>query len=286
MKNKKALWIACAFLAVLLLGIAAAGWFSGSAGQRYSGEADAPYPYAWVEKRDGTVLLSLNAGESADGVWSAEAPGGTAEISLAAAKDGGTSALLKPRAAGREALLFRLHGGGALLAETVLTVEARETEGGRLALAVISHRQQAVQSRTDGGGARGCPFTASAAETGALLLHISDPDMAELYAADKPLFSGEAEEPPRWIAASSDALTARPDLCAADETGVTFLIASVADGEARIAVSCKAADVTYLFSVAARNGTVRLTDYSESAYIPAHSAVGGDAAPPLPAPAG
>lgn len=177
MKNKKALWIACAFLAVLLLGIAATGWFSGSAGQRYSGEADAPYPYAWVEKRDGTILLSLNAGESADGVWSAEAPGGTAEISLAAAKDGGTSALLKPRAAGREALLFRLHGGGALLAETVLTVEARETEGGRLALAVISHRQQAVQSRTDGGGARGCPFTASAAETGALLLHISDPDM-------------------------------------------------------------------------------------------------------------
>jgi len=67
MNNKKPLLITlAAFFAILLLIIMTALLLRGRGGQRVD---DAPYPYQWTERSDGSVRLTLDGGAVKEGVW-------------------------------------------------------------------------------------------------------------------------------------------------------------------------------------------------------------------------
>lgn len=242
MKRYKALMLALAAFASILLLTAAAAVLLGSGG--WQGAKNAAYPYTWKETTDGALALRLDVGARSDAAWSVADGSGMTSVSFGDTRRGTTSATLTPLGDGREELRFLLRAGDETLAETLLTVE---TSGG--ALRIASHRQRVMQTAASG-GERGCPFTLCSDGDGGLLLHIED----------------AASELGRWSASDDGANAAEVILAAEEETGVTFLLLPVEDGDAVVTVCSEAADVSFAFSLTVREDSVLLTDYSETAY--------------------
>lgn len=256
MNNKKPLLITlAAFFAILLLIIMTALLLRGRGGQRVD---DAPYPYQWTERSDGSVRLTLDGGAVKEGVWIANDPGDdVVNAKLGETKRGKATVTLTPAAEGRTERSFALINGEERLAEVRLAVETLQKDN-RLAVTVIDHSEQARQSRVSGGDAAH-PYTACADDTGDLVLHIADAGAA---AAE------ESDQPERWTAASSDELIASILELRTVEDGVEVRVATHVSGDAEVTVSGEEAGVTYMFAVTSDSGALRLRDCIWSAYEP------------------
>ncbi len=252
MKNRKPLLLTLAvFAGVMLLVVAAALFWRGRGGARYR-NGNVPYPYEWAERQNGSVLLKLDGSTAPEGVWSASgASGDVVSVAACETKKGKASVTLLPASAGCEALTFTLRSGEERLAEMELTVETTERNGS-LAVTVIDHGERAWQNAVNGGDEKH-PYTARTDEYGSLVLHIAD--------------AGESEAE-RWSATSSDDLIASVLDLQTTEDGIDAYLDTHVDGSAEITVSGEAANLTYVFTVTAESGALRLKDSKWSEYVP------------------
>lgn len=258
MKNKKALLITAAvFLGILLL-IAASVLLLRSRGERRVRNDEAPYPYQWTEKLDGSVRLTLDGSAVQESVWTADRAGDdVAAVALRETGRGKAAVVLTPVSEGRTVLSFTLTSGDERLAAVRLTVETQR-KGDRLAVTVIDHSEQAGQ-RPVSGGSEEHPYTAYTDGDGYLVIHIAD---AGVQSED------ETVPPERWTAASSDELIASIAELRTVEDGVEVRLSTHVSGGAEVTVSGEEAYVTYVFAVASENDTLRLNDCTWSAFVP------------------
>ena len=256
MKNKKPLLITLAvFCATLLLITVTALLLRGRGGAGFRND-DAPYPYQWTERPDGTVRLTLDGSAVPEGVWTAGDPGDdVAAAELGETKRGKATATLTPAAEGRAELSFVLMNGEEQLAEVRLAIETLQKANG-LAVTVIDHSEQARQART-GGGNEEYPYTVYTDDSGDLVIHIAD---AGIPSED----DGSMYD--RWTAASSDELIASIIELRTVEDGVEARLTTHVSGEAEVTISGEEADMTYVFAVTSDSGTLRLKNCTWSAY--------------------
>ena len=80
MKRYKALMLALAAFASILLLTAAAAVLLGSGG--WQGAKDAAYPYTWKETTDGALALRLDMGARSDAAWSVADGSGMTSVSF------------------------------------------------------------------------------------------------------------------------------------------------------------------------------------------------------------
>lgn len=258
MKNKKALLITAAvFLGILLL-IAASVLLLRSRGERRVRNDEAPYPYQWTEKLDGSVRLTLDGSAVQESVWTADRAGDdVAAVALRETGRGKAAVVLTPVSEGRTVLSFTLTSGDERLAAVRLTVETQR-KGDRLAVTVIDHSEQAGQ-RPVSGGSEEHPYTAYTDGDGYLVIHIADADAQS---------EDETVPPERWTAASSDELIASIMELRTVEDGVEVRLSTHVSGGAEVTVSGEEADVTYVFAVASENDMLRLNNCTWSAFVP------------------
>ena len=255
MKNKKPLLITLAsFCVILLLIIVTALFLRGHGGQR----VDAPYPYRWAERADGSVRLTLDGSSVKEGVWTAGDSGAdVVNAELGETRRGKATVALTPAAEGRTELSFVLMNGEERLAEVRLAVETLQKDG-RLAVTVIDHSEQARQSRVSGGDAEH-PYTAYADDYGDLVLHIADAGMPS---------EDDVSQQERWTAASSDELIASIIELRMAEDGVEARLSTHVNGDAEVTISSEEAGVTYVFAVTSDSGALRLRDCTWSEFEP------------------
>lgn len=258
MKNKKPLLITLAvFCAIVLLIPVTMQLLRGHAGAGFRND-DAPYPYRWAERADGSVRLTLDGSAVQDGVWTAgDAGADVAVAELGETRRGKATATLTPAAEGRTELSFVLLNGEEQMAEVRLAVETLQKDG-KLAVTVIDHSEQARQGRVSGGNEE-YPYTAYADDSGNLVIHIADAGMPS---------EDDASLPERWTAASSDELIASIIELRTVEDGMEARLTTHVNGEARLTISGEEADVTYVFVVTADSGALRLKDCTWSEYVP------------------
>ena len=256
MKNKKPLLITLAvFCATLLLITVTALLLRGRGGAGFRND-DAPYPYQWTERSDGTVRLTLDGSSLPEGVWTAGDPGDdVAAAELGETKRGKATATLTPAAEGRAELSFVLMNGEEQLAEVRLAIETLQKANG-LAVTVIDHSEQARQARI-GGGNEEYPYTVYTDDSGDLVIHIADAGMPS--EDDGSMYD-------RWTAASSDELIASIIELRTVEDGVEARLTTHVSGEAEVTISGEEADMTYVFAVTSDSGTLRLKNCTWSAY--------------------
>lgn len=255
MNNKKPLWITLAvFCGVLLLIVVTAQLLRGHGGASVRND-DAPYPYQWTERRDGSVRLALDGSSAQEGVWTADGGDDVATVELGETKRGKATATLAPASEGRTELTFVLTSGEARLAEVRLAVETLQKDG-QLAVTVLSHSEQARQETVSGGDGEH-PYTAYTDDYGDLVIHIAD---AGIQSADEPSA--------RWTAASSDELIASVVELNAAEDGVEIRLSTLVNGEAQLTVSSEEAGVTYTFTLTSDSGALRLGECTWSDYVP------------------
>ena len=258
MKNEKPLLITLAVFCAILLLIAATALLLRSHGGAGFRNDDAPYPYQWTERSDGTVRLTLDGSAVPEGVWTAGDPGGdVAAAELGETRRGKATATLTPAAEGRAELSFVLMNGEEQLAEVRLAVETLQKDN-LLAVTVIDHGEQARQARI-GGGNEEYPYTVYTDDSGGLVIHIADAGAA---AAEEP------DAPERWTAASSEELIASILELRTVEDGVEVRLTTHVSGEAEVTVSGEEADVTYVFALTSDSGALRLRDCSWSEFVP------------------
>ena len=256
MKNKKPLLITLAvFCATLLLITVTALLLRGRGGAGFRND-DAPYPYQWTERSDGTVRLTLDGSSLPEGVWTSGDPGDdVAAAELGETKRGKATATLTPAAEGRAELSFVLMNGEEQLAEVRLAIETLQKANG-LAVTVIDHSEQARQARI-GGGNEEYPYTVYTDDSGDLVIHIADAGMPS--EDDGSMYD-------RWTAASSDELIASIIELRTVEDGVEARLTTHVSGEAEVTISGEEADMTYVFAVTSDSGTLRLKNCTWSAY--------------------
>ena len=107
-KSKKPLFITLAALAgIIIATVAVTLILRGRGGTRFTGNADAPYPYSWTERDNGTIALTLGTGGASDSAWSLEsAEGSAAAVRVGKTQGGKTDVTVKPAAGGRAAILL------------------------------------------------------------------------------------------------------------------------------------------------------------------------------------
>ena len=258
MNNKKPLWITLAvFCGVLLLIVVTAQLLRGHGGAGVRND-DAPYPYQWTERHDGSVRLTLDGGSAQEGVWTVSGGDDVATVELGETRRGKATATLAPVSEGRTELTFVLTSGEARLAEVRLAVETLQKDG-QLAVTVLSHSEQARQETVSGGDGEH-PYTAYTDDYGDLVIRIAD---AGIQSADEPSA--------RWTAASSDELIASVVELNAAEDGVEIRLSTLVNGEARLTVSGEEAGVTYTFTLTSDSGALRLGECTWSDYVPPSS---------------
>ena len=176
MKGKKPILITLAvFASILLLVVATALIMHGRGAATFQNE-DAPYPYRWTEKKNGTVLLVLDNAETEN--WTAESTGDdVVTVSPAGNSGRGTAFLISPTGEGRTELIFTLCRGEDLLAKTVLEAETLEKNGKR-GVTVTHHSERTLQSVMNGGEETEHPFTVSSDGYGGVVIHITDSEIS------------------------------------------------------------------------------------------------------------
>ena len=175
MTKRKVLTAAIILAALLLIGLILllSGRRTGT--ERFTGGEGTPYPYAWTEAKDGTVLVEpcreLPAGFGWTVAEADEAVAAAAEQSA----DGRPAFLLTPVGAGDCFFTLALTGGadgGEELCRLVMTLEVTGTR--KRKASVAGHRLELVEGVLRGGEDYGAPYRLWTGEDGALQLRLTD----------------------------------------------------------------------------------------------------------------
>ncbi len=244
-RNKKAIIITLAVLAVMIAATAAVAIILRvRGGARFSGADDAPYPYFWTEKKDGTIALSMKTGKAEGAMWSLDGTDGDIlEITAGETKRGTSEMTLTPVEVGRVQATFALMSGEERLAELSLTVAVSDTDG-YYAATVDAHRERALQATVRGGEETGHPFTVRGGDEG-LTIFVEE---TEGHTDD-----GE------WLFESSDTMVAALYSMEASRQGITIQLETRANGVAEVSVYNADANISFVFDVEVADGEMRLT---------------------------
>ncbi len=256
MSSRKPLWITAAVFIGIMLLIAATALIARGRGERRVRNDDAPYPYQWTEKLDGSVRLTLDGSSVKESVWTAERAGDdVAAAALGATKRGKAKVTLTPVSEGRAELAFVLVSGEERLAELRVAVETMK-KGEKTVVTVIDCTERAWQGSVSGGSEE-CPYTVYTDGYGYLVIRLAD---AGIPSAD------EASE--RWTAGSSDELIASVTELRTAEDGVEACLRTCVNGDAEVTLSSEEAGVTYTFALVSENGALRLKDCAWTEFVP------------------
>lgn len=246
LKNKKSLLIIlAAFLGIVLIVAAVALIIRGRSGSRF-GNSDAPYPYSWVEKKDGTIAMTLETGDAANSEWSlASTEGAAAEASVG--KTGGkkTSVTITPSEPGLTFMTFALTSGEERLAELSVTASVDNADE-KLSASITSHRERAFQSVVRGGEETGHPFIVRADDEG-LTIFVEESEVI-------------AEDEASWASDSTDTMTAYVSTIGVSEGGLTIHLQARADGTAEVRAYSVRDNISFVFDVEVTDGQMLLTD--------------------------
>ena len=166
LENKKALLIAlAAAFGMIVVAVAVTLIIRGRSAERFSND-DVPYPYAWVEKRDGSITMTLESGKAKNSAWSVESTQGVS-TEVTVGKTGGkkTSVTITPVEEGPERVTFVLTSGEERLAELAVTASVENVDE-RFVTHIISSRERAMQGAVHGGEETGHAFTVRADDEG------------------------------------------------------------------------------------------------------------------------
>ncbi len=146
----------------------------------FTGGEDTPYPYAWTEEKDGTVLVRPCRDIPAGFAWAVT----DLDASIAAAAEqsveGRQAFLLTPVGAGDCFFILALTGGEdgeEQLCRLVMTVEV--TGRKKLKAAVAGHRAELPEGVLRGGEDFGAPYRIWTGDNGSLELRLADTEGAE-----------------------------------------------------------------------------------------------------------
>lgn len=251
--NKKPLLITLAALALILAVTAAVTLLTlGRGGTRFDGRADAKYPYSWVEKDNGTVVLTMSAGDAADGAWSlARTEGEVLEIGVKGKRDQ-TEAVLTPIEAGREAIVFSLMSGEERLAELSFTVEVGRDQKEKLAATIARHSERALQGVVRGGEETGHPFIVRGVSDG-----------MTIFVEEK---EGYTDDGVAWKSESSDPMVAFVSSVDVSDEGISFQVETRANGSAELTAYNEREQIAFVFSVEVKDGEMALNDSRTERY--------------------
>lgn len=253
MKNKKPLLITLGVLAgIILITVAVTLLLRGRGGAQFSGPEDAPYPYSWTEKNNGTIDLTLETGKASNGVWSVDSTeGSVVEITGGKGGRGKTEFTLKPVEEGRENITFTLVSEEERLAELSVAVMVNNINN-KYAATVTAHRERALQGTVRGGEETGHPFTVRSGDRG-LTIFVEETE-------------GYSDDGTAWLSESTDTTVAYVSDVNVTEEGVTVQLERRANGSAQVAVYSPAADISYVFDVEVTGGEMMLKDFQIGSY--------------------
>ena len=166
---------AAAIVLILLL----TGRDRGRGAAQFSGGADTPYPYAWTENADGTVLVSPCAAVPEGYAWLVSDSDPAVAAAAEQSAPGAPAFLLTPTGAGD--CFFELDLADAadredVLCRLVMTVES--AAGKTLSASVTGSRLELRDGVLRGGGDFGAPYRIRTDENGALEIRLSDTEKA------------------------------------------------------------------------------------------------------------
>ena len=145
-----------------------------------TGGEDTPYPYAWTEEKDGTVLVEPFGNVPAGFRWAVAEVDASVAAAAEQSVEGRQAFLLTPVAAGDSFFILVLTGGEdgeEQLCRLVMTVEV--TGGKKLKAAVAGHRTELPEGVLRGGEDFGAPYRIWTGENGSLELRLADAEGAE-----------------------------------------------------------------------------------------------------------
>ena len=257
-QNRRPLIIALAALcAIIVVTLAVALIMRGRGGTRFSVGENAPYPYSWVERKNGAIALTMETGEAKDGVWSLESTdGGIADIRVGKTRGGKTSVTITPNSAGREIMAFSLTSGEDRLAQLDLTVMAGTVEGENetLAATVTAYRERVFQGSVRGGEETGHPFTVRG-DNGGLTIFVEETE-------------GYTDDGMAWESESTNVMAAYVSTIDVSEEGLTFRLETRSSGSAEVRVFSAREKIAFVFDVEVSGGNMLLTDSRTEPYEP------------------
>ena len=174
MTKRRVLTAAIILAALLLIGLILLLSGRRKGPERFTGGEGTPYPYAWTEAKDGTVLVEPCGEVPAGFGWTvAEADEAVAAVSEQST-DGRPAFLLTPAGAGDGFFTLALTGGadGEELCRLVMTLEV--SGGKKLRASLAGHRLELVEGVLRGGEEFGAPYRLWTGEDGALQLRLTD----------------------------------------------------------------------------------------------------------------
>ena len=232
--SKKPLLITLGVLVgIIVITVAVTLIMRGRGGARFDG-GDVPYPYSWTEKKDGTIALTMETGDVADGAWSVGSTQGDAvEINVGATKGGKTEATLSPVEHGHTTITFSLMSGEERYAELSITVDVGSADG-KLAATVSAHRERALQGVVRGGEETGHPFTVRGGDNG-LTIFVEDSE-------------GYTDDSAAWESISTDSMVAFVSGIDVSDDGVTVHLETRANGTAEVTVYSVRDNISFVFA--------------------------------------
>ena len=180
MTKRKILTGAVILAAVLLIGLIL--FLSGRKpqAQRFTGGEDTPYPYAWTQETDGTVLVEPSGEVPAGFGWTVTESDPSVAAVSEPGEEGKTGFLLTPAGVGDCFFTLALVGGEdgeEVLCRLYMTVEVTGTKKPRAA--VTGHRLEPMEGVLRGGEDFGAPYRIWTGENGDLELRLTDTQGAE-----------------------------------------------------------------------------------------------------------
>lgn len=252
LENKKALLIAlAAAFGIILVAVAVTLIIRGRSASRFSVD-DVPYPYSWVEKKDGSITMTLETGKAQNSAWSLESTdGAAAEIDVGKAGGGKTSVKIIPVEEGRNLATFVLTSGEERLAELSVTVSVENVDE-LLITHIVSNRERALQGEVHGGEETGHPFTVRADDEG-LTIFVEESEVS-------------TEDGAAWASDSTDTMTAYVSTIGVSEGGLTVHLQARSNGVAEVRVYSVRDNISFVFDVEVADGQMLLTDSRVEAY--------------------
>ena len=246
LENKKALLIAlAAAFGMIVVAVAVTLIIRGRSAERFSND-DVPYPYAWVEKRDGSITMTLESGKAKNSAWSVESTQGVS-TEVTVGKTGGkkTSVTITPVEEGPERVTFVLTSGEEQLAELAVTASVENVDE-RFVTHIISSRERAMQGAVHGGEETGHAFTVRADDEG-LTIFVEESEVS-------------TEDGAAWASDSSDTMTAYVSTIGASDGGLTVHLQARSNGTAEVRVYSVRDNISFVFDVEVTDGQMLLTD--------------------------
>lgn len=254
MINKKALLGALGVLGSLILIVSAVALIRGTVlgGEKFSGGQDSPYPYTWIEKENGSIVLTLENGKSGYQWELAKLADQLMEVSTQV-KGGKTQVTFTPINEGITSVSFDLVGPGERLATVFYQVDIFGN-GGAPRIHFVDNRITVRQGNmTLDSGDPDHPITVGAGEGGTLAVRIggvSEEDLFRDFVTDEE--TAQEGDSLFWEAESEDRMVAAIQDVTYDETGMAYLFGTRDEGETRILLSN---GVTHLFLAVTSDGT-------------------------------